>query len=64
MNLLQNYKSPTPVKIRLFADSVLAASALAQASPILNIHPHVGVAVMVISVLFKFVSSFYTDSDK
>lgn len=62
MNLLKNYKAPTPIKIRLFADSVLAACAFAQTFPILDSHHTISVSVMIIGVLFKFVSNFYTNS--
>lgn len=57
----KDYFKPTPKRIRVFGDSLAAAGTFGAGIAVLNGHPIVGTVVMVISVLGKFISNFFTE---
>jgi len=59
----KHYFAPTPKRIRIFGDSLAGAGTFASTIVILNGHPKVGTIVMVIAVLGKFISNFFTDEN-
>jgi len=58
---LKGYWQPTPKGIRKLADSLLAGATLASTFAMMNDHPKLAVIVMVISVVAKMLSNFFTD---
>ena len=58
---LKGYWQPTPKGIRKIADSVLAGATLASTFAVMNDHPHFATWVMVVSVISKILSNFFTD---
>jgi hypothetical protein len=58
---LNGYWKPTPKTIRKAADSILAGSTLAATYSVVNDHPHIALAIMIVSVVAKIVSNFFTD---
>jgi hypothetical protein len=58
---LKGYWKPTPKGIRKIADSLLAGATLASTFAVMNDHPKLAVAIMIISVIAKVVSNFFTD---
>ena len=57
----KGYWKPTPKNVRKVADSILAGATLASTFAMVNDHPHLAVAIMIISVVAKVVSNFLTD---
>jgi hypothetical protein len=60
----KHYFRPTPKRIRIFGDSLAAASTLAASIAILGGHPLVGTVMMVSGWFGKFISNFFTDDIK
>lgn len=60
----KHYFRPTPKRIRIFGDSLAAASTLAASIAILGGHPLVGTVMMVSGWFGKFISNFFTDDVK
>lgn len=60
----KEYFKPTPKRIRIFGDSLAAASTLASSIAILGGHPVVGTVMMISGWFGKFVSNFFTDDIK
>ena len=58
------YFSPTPKRLRVFGDSLAAAGTLGAGIAVLNGHPIVGTTIMVIAVVGKFISNFFTENPK
>jgi uncharacterized membrane protein len=58
---LKEYFKPTPKRIRMFGDSLAAAGTFSASIVILNGEPKVGTIIMVIAVLGKFISNFFSD---
>lgn len=58
---LKHYFSPTPKRLRVFGDSLAAAGTFGAGVAVLNGHPIAGTIIMIISVLGKFISNFFTD---
>lgn len=61
---LKQYFKPTPKRLRVFGDSLAAAGTLGASIAVLNGHPIVGTTIMVIAVVGKFISNFFTDEPK
>jgi hypothetical protein len=59
----KRYFEPTPKRIRVFGDSLAAAGTFGASIVILNGHPVVGTIIMVIGVVGKFISNFFSDED-
>lgn len=57
----KRYFEPTPKRIRVFGDSLAAAGTFGATIVILNGNPKTGTAIMVIAILGKFISNFFTD---
>jgi hypothetical protein len=58
---LKHYFSPTPKRMRVLGDSLAASGTFGAGIVILNGHPVAGTIVMVIAVIGKFISNFFTD---
>lgn len=56
-----HYFKPTPKRIRMFGDSLAAAGTFGATIIILNGNPKIGTAIMVVAILGKFISNFFTD---
>ena len=57
----KHYFKPTPKRLRVFGDSLAAAGTLGASIAVLNGHPIVGTVIMVVAVVGKFISNFFTD---
>lgn len=57
----KHYFKPTPKRIRIFGDSMAAASTLAASIAVLGGHPMIGTVMMVTGWAGKFISNFFTD---
>jgi hypothetical protein len=57
----KGYWSPTPKSIRKIADSILAGATLASTFAVMNDYPKLATWIMVISVVAKVLSNFFTD---
>ena len=55
---------PTPKRLRVFGDSLAAAGTLGASIAVLNGHPIVGTVVMIIAIIGKFISNFFTENKK
>ena len=58
---LKAYWAPTPKSIRKAADSILAGATLASTFAVMNDYPKLATAIMVISVIAKIASNFFTE---
>ena len=58
----KHYFSPTPKRMRIFGDSLAAAGTFGASIAILNGHPIAGTIIMVVAVIGKFISNFFTDA--
>lgn len=56
-----DYFKPTPKRIRIFGDSLAAAGTFGAGIAVLNGHPIVGTIVLVVAVVGKFISNFFTE---
>jgi len=61
---LKSYFKPTPKRIRVFGDSLAAAGTFGASIAILNGHPVAGTAIMIVAVVGKFISNFFTEEEK
>lgn len=57
----KDYFKPTPKRIRIFGDSLAAAGTFGAGIAVLNGHPIVGTVILIISVVGKFISNFFTE---
>ena len=57
----KSYWTPTPKNIRKVADSLLAGATLASTFAVMNDHPKLATAIMIVSVVMKIISNFLTD---
>lgn len=55
------YFKPTPKRMRVFGDSLAAAGTFGSSIVILNGHPIVGTSILVVSIVGKFISNFFTE---
>lgn len=58
---LKSYFEPTPKRMRVLGDSLAGAGTFGAGIVILNGHPVAGTIVMVVAVIGKFISNFFTD---
>jgi len=58
---LNQYFKPTPKRIRMFGDSLAAAGTFGASIVILSGEPKAGTIIMVVAVLGKFISNFFSD---
>jgi hypothetical protein len=57
----KEYFKPTPKRIRILGDSLAAAGTFGASIVILNGHPLAGTIVMIIGVVGKFISNFFSE---
>lgn len=57
----KDYFKPTPKRIRIFGDSLAAAGTFGAGIAVLNGHPIIGTTILVIAVVGKFISNFFTE---
>jgi hypothetical protein len=57
----KHYFEPTPKRIRVFGDSLAAAGTFGASVIILNGHPLAGTIIMVVAVIGKFISNFFSE---
>jgi hypothetical protein len=55
------YFSPTPKRVRIFGDSLAAAGTFGASIAVLNGHPIAGTTILIIAVVGKFISNFFSD---
>jgi hypothetical protein len=60
----KHYFEPTPKRVRIFGDSLAAAGTFGAAISVLNGHPVAGTTILVVSVIGKFISNFFTDGSQ
>ena len=60
----KHYFEATPKRVRVFGDSLAAAGTLGASIAVLNGHPVAGTTIMVIAVIGKFISNFFTDEEQ
>jgi len=58
---LKHYFAPTPKRIRIFGDSLAAAGTFGASIVVLNGHPVAGTVIMVVAIIGKFISNFFTE---
>jgi len=61
---LKYYWHPTPKKIRLFGDSLAAASVFVSTMTILEGHKEIAIAVFISGWVGKFLSNMFADDNK
>ena len=59
----KHYFAPTPKRIRIFGDSLAAAATFGAGIVVMNGYPLAGTVIMVVGVIGKFISNFFTDGD-
>ena len=59
----KSYFAPTPKRFRILGDSLAAAGTFGASIVILNGHPLAGTIVMVVAIVGKFISNFFTDGN-
>ena len=59
----KHYFAPTPKRIRILGDSLAAAGTFGSTIVVLNGNPVAGTIIMVVAVVGKFISNFFTDGD-
>lgn len=57
------YFAPTPKRIRVLGDSLAIAGTFALGIATLNGHPVAGTIIMVVAIVGKFISNFFTEED-
>lgn len=57
----KSYFKPTPKRLRIFGDSLAAAGTFGASIAILNGQPIVGTVIMIVSVIGKFISNFFSN---
>jgi len=57
----KEYFKPTPKRIRVFGDSLAAAGTFGASVVILNGHALAGTIIMIIGVVGKFLSNFFSE---
>lgn len=56
-----SYFSPTPKRIRVIGDSMVAAATTGASLAVLNGYSVAGTIILVVGVAGKFISNFFTD---
>lgn len=56
-----HYFKPTPKRLRVFGDSLAAAGTFGATIVVLNGHPLAGTVIMIVGVVGKFISNFFTE---
>ena len=58
---LKEYFKPTPKRFRVLGDSLAAAGTLGASIAVLNGHPTAGTSILIVAVVGKFLSNFFTE---
>ena len=58
------YFEPTPKRIRVLGDSLVASATFGASMAAMGGHPMAATAIMIVGVLGKFISNFFTDEPK
>jgi hypothetical protein len=56
----KRYFEPTPKRLRILGDSLAAAGTFGASIAVLNGHPIAGTIIMVVGVVGKFISNFFS----
>jgi hypothetical protein len=56
----KRYFEPTPKRLRILGDSLAAAGTFGASIAVLNGHPIAGTIIMVVGVIGKFISNFFS----
>jgi hypothetical protein len=56
------YFSPTPKRLRVLGDSLAAAGTFGGTIVVLNGHPVAGTIVMIVAIVGKFISNFFSET--
>jgi hypothetical protein len=59
----KHYFAPTPKRLRVMGDSLAAAGTFGASIVIMNGHPLAGTIIMVVAVVGKFISNFFTEEE-
>lgn len=59
--LCWSYRKPTPIKIRMWADGILAASIFITSSSILDNHKIIAIIVLLAGGISKLISSLFAE---
>ena len=59
----KHYFAPTPKRVRIFGDSLAAAATFGASIVVMNGHPLAGTIIMIVGVIGKFISNFFTDGN-
>ena len=59
----KGYFEPTPKIIRKAADSILAGATMAATYSVVTEHEKIAVAIMIVSVVAKVISNFFTTEE-
>ena len=57
----KHYFEPTPKRIRVIGDSIVAAATFAASISVLNGHAIAGTVIMIVGAAGKFVSNFFSE---
>jgi hypothetical protein len=57
----KSYFNPTPKRFRVAGDSLAAAATFGASIAVLNGHPYAGTVILIIGVVGKFISNFFSD---
>lgn len=57
----KHYFAPTPKRLRILGDSLAAAGTFGASIVVLNGHPFAGTIIMIVGVVGKFISNFFTE---
>lgn len=60
----KKYFEPTPKRVRVFGDSLVASATFGASITALNGHAVAATIIMVVGVFGKFISNFFTDEPK
>lgn len=60
---LKEYFKPTPKRFRVLGDSLAAAGTLGASIAVLNGHPTAGTSILIVAVVGKFLSNFFTEGE-
>lgn len=58
------YFEPTPKKLRMLGDALIAAGTFGGSLTILQGNPQAGTVIVIVSVLGKFLSNFFSNGDE
>lgn len=60
---LSEYFKPTPKRLRVLGDSLAAAGTFGAGIAVLNGHPVAGTTIMIVAVVGKFISNFFSEDN-